>query len=132
MSLLLRDNHFLLHSPAWNFNQSDAHISASYMISCYIVYVLYIVLLQVLYHMMEGFIEIGESNIIPIDIVTGIGSFFIIALGGTLIGILYGFFGGFITKYTDHVKVIEPLFVFILGYLMYLTSEMMHLSGILA
>ncbi|KAL4234434.1 Sodium/hydrogen exchanger 1 [Mactra antiquata] len=86
----------------------------------------------VLYHMMEGFIELGEENLIAIDVVTGIGSFFIIALGGTLIGILYGLFGGFITKYTDHVKVIEPLFVFILGYLMYLTSEMMHLSGILA
>ncbi|XP_052234182.1 sodium/hydrogen exchanger 3-like isoform X1 [Dreissena polymorpha] len=86
----------------------------------------------VLYHMMEGFIELGEDNIIAIDVVTGIGSFFIIALGGTLIGVLFGFFGGFITKYTDHVKVIEPLFVFVLGYLMYLTSEMMHLSGILA
>ncbi|XP_053401693.1 sodium/hydrogen exchanger 2-like isoform X2 [Mercenaria mercenaria] len=86
----------------------------------------------VLYHMMEGFIELGEQNIIAIDVVTGIGSFFIIALGGSLIGILFGLFGGFITKFTDHVKVIEPLFVFVLGYLMYLTSEMMHLSGILA
>lgn len=86
----------------------------------------------VLYHMMEGFIELGEENIIAIDVVTGIGSFFIIALGGSLIGILFGLFGGFITKFTDHVKVIEPLFVFVLGYLMYLTSEMMHLSGILA
>ncbi|WAR11547.1 SL9A2-like protein [Mya arenaria] len=86
----------------------------------------------VLYHMMEGFIELGEDNIIPIDVVTGFGSFLIIALGGSIIGILYGLFGGFITKYTDHVKVIEPLFVFVLGYLMYLTSEMCHLSGILA
>ena len=82
--------------------------------------------------MMEGFIELGEENIIAVDVVTGIGSFFIIAIGGSLIGILYGLFGGFITKYTEHVKVVEPLFVFVLGYLMYLTSEMMHLSGILA
>lgn len=86
----------------------------------------------VLYHMMEGFIEIGEQNIIPVDVATGIGSFFIIAIGGSLIGIFFGFFGGFITKYTEHVKVIEPLFVFIIGYLMYLTSEMCHWSGILA
>ena len=91
-----------------------------------------IFMFQVLYHMMEGFIELGEDNIQAIDIVTGCGSFFIIALGGTLIGILFGVFGGFITKYTQHVKVIEPLFVFVLGYLMYLTSEMCHLSGILA
>lgn len=82
--------------------------------------------------MFEGFIEIGESNIQSIDIVTGLGSFFIIAIGGTLIGILFGFFGGFITKYTEHVKVIEPLFVFVIGYLMYLTAEMCHLSSILA
>ena len=82
--------------------------------------------------MMEGYTEIGESNIEIIDYAAGFGSFFIIALGGTLIGIMYGIIGGFITKYTDHVRIIEPLFVFILGYLAYLTAEMMHLSGILA
>ncbi|KAJ8303381.1 hypothetical protein KUTeg_019777 [Tegillarca granosa] len=86
----------------------------------------------VLYHMMEGFIEIGEENIIATDVISGIGSFFIVAIGGSLIGILFGFFGGFITKYTEHVRVIEPLFVFVLGYMMYLTSEMVHLSSILA
>ncbi|XP_069112567.1 probable Na(+)/H(+) antiporter nhx-9 [Argopecten irradians] len=86
----------------------------------------------VLYHMMEGFIEIGEEKLIAIDIATGLSSFFVIAFGGTLIGILFGLFGGFITKYTQHVTIIEPLFVFVLGYLMYLTSEMCHLSGILA
>ncbi|XP_076449063.1 putative Na(+)/H(+) antiporter nhx-9 [Babylonia areolata] len=86
----------------------------------------------VLYHMMEGYIEIGESNIQVIDYAAGFGSFFIIAVGGTVIGVLYGAMGGFITKYTEHVRIIEPLFVFILGYLAYLTAEMMHLSGILA
>ena len=89
-------------------------------------------LVQVLYHMMEGYTEIGEANIQVIDYAAGIGSFFIIALGGTLIGVVYGMIGGFITKYTDHVRIIEPLFVFTLGYLAYLTAEMMHLSGILA
>lgn len=82
--------------------------------------------------MMEGYTEIGEGNIQPVDYVAGVGSFFIIALGGTVIGVIYGMVGGFITKYTDHVQIIEPLFVFILGYLAYLTAEMMHLSGILA
>ncbi|KAK3579214.1 hypothetical protein CHS0354_022759 [Potamilus streckersoni] len=86
----------------------------------------------VIFHMIEGFIEIGEQNIISIDVWAGVLSFFIVAIGGSLIGILYGFFGGFITKYTKHVKVIEPLLIFVLGYLMYLTSEMIHLSGILA
>ncbi|KAK7114435.1 sodium/hydrogen exchanger 3-like [Littorina saxatilis] len=86
----------------------------------------------VLYHMMEGYTEIGEANIQAVDYAAGIGSFFIIAMGGTLIGVIYGLIGGFITKYTDHVRIIEPLFVFTLGYLAYLTAEMMHLSGILA
>ncbi|KAK3085401.1 hypothetical protein FSP39_002795 [Pinctada imbricata] len=86
----------------------------------------------VLFRMMEGFIKIGEKDIITTDIVKGISSFFIIAIGGTLIGVIFGFFGGFITKYTKHVKVIEPLFVFIIGYLMYLTAEMFHFSSILA
>lgn len=82
--------------------------------------------------MMETFIEIGETNIIPMDIVTGVGSFVIIALGGTIIGLVFAFFGGFITKYTHHIKIIEPMLVFVLGYLMYLSCEICHLSGILA
>ncbi|KAK6185035.1 hypothetical protein SNE40_007360 [Patella caerulea] len=86
----------------------------------------------VLYHMLESYSEIGETNILPIDVATGFFSFFIIALGGTLIGIIYGLIGGFITKYTESIKVIEPLFVFVLGYLAYLTAEMVHLSSILA
>jgi sodium/hydrogen exchanger-like protein 3 len=82
--------------------------------------------------MMEGYTEIGEANIEIVDYAAGFGSFFIIAIGGTIIGVIYGFIGGFITKYTGHVQLIEPLFVFTLGYLAYLTAEMMHLSGILA
>ncbi|XP_041375066.1 sodium/hydrogen exchanger 3-like [Gigantopelta aegis] len=86
----------------------------------------------VVYHMLEGFTEMGEENILAVDIASAVGSFFIIALGGTLIGIVFGMIGGFITKYTEHVKVIEPIFVFVLGYLAYLSAEMLHWSGILA
>ncbi|XP_059154432.1 sodium/hydrogen exchanger 2-like [Physella acuta] len=86
----------------------------------------------VIYRMMEGFTEIGESNLEIIDFATGVLQFFIVCLGGTLIGVIYGLVGAFITKYTDHVRVIEPLFIFVLGYLAYLTSEIMELSGILA
>ncbi|GFO11265.1 sodium/hydrogen exchanger [Plakobranchus ocellatus] len=86
----------------------------------------------VLYHMMDGFTEIGESNLEIVDFVTGFAQFFIVVIGGTLIGVVYGVVGAFITKYTDHVRVLEPLFVFVLGYLAYLTAESMELSGILA
>ncbi|KAH9502241.1 Sodium/hydrogen exchanger 1 [Bulinus truncatus] len=86
----------------------------------------------VIYRMMEGFTEIGESNLEAVDFFSGILQFFIVCLGGTLIGVIYGLLGAFITKYTDHVRVIEPLFIFVLGYLAYLTSEIFELSGILA
>ncbi|KAK3796236.1 hypothetical protein RRG08_006806 [Elysia crispata] len=86
----------------------------------------------VLYHMMDGFTEIGEANLEIVDFVTGFAQFFIVVFGGTLIGVVYGLVGAFITKYTDHVRVLEPLFVFVLGYLAYLTAESMELSGILA
>ena len=37
-----------------------------------------------------------------------------------------------ITRFTDHVRVIEPLFLFLISYLAYLTAEVFHFSGILA
>ncbi|XP_005101042.1 sodium/hydrogen exchanger 3 isoform X2 [Aplysia californica] len=86
----------------------------------------------VIYHMMEGFTEIGESNLQAVDFLMGFAQFFVVVLGGTLIGVVYGLVGAFITKYTDHVRVLEPLFIFVLGYLAYLTAESLELSGILA
>ena len=35
-------------------------------------------------------------------------------------------------RFTSSVRVIEPLFVFIMSYLAYLNAEIFHLSGILA
>lgn len=73
-----------------------------------------------------------QDEILVIDVFAGILQFFIVGLGGVLIGVLFGIACAFITKYTDHVRVIEPLFVFLLAYLSYLTAEMFHLSGIMA
>lgn len=39
-----------------------------------------------MYHMFEVYNEIGASEIIAVDIVSGIASFFVVALGGTIIG----------------------------------------------
>ena len=87
---------------------------------------------QVLYHMFETFSEIGRDYITTIDIVAGVGSFFIVGIGGTLIGVIFGLVASFVTRFTDHVRVIEPVLVFVLGYLSYLTAEIFHLSGIMA
>lgn len=86
----------------------------------------------VLYRMFEGYTDMGTENIIPTDYVYGVASFFVVALGGTGVGILWGLVAAFVSRFTHHVRAIEPLFVFILGYLSYLSAELFHLSGILA
>ena len=86
----------------------------------------------VLYHMMEAFTEIGAERLKTVDIFAGIASFFFVSCGGTLIGILFGLFTAYVTKFTDRARVIEPVFVFSSGYLAYLCAEIFHFSGILS
>lgn len=86
--------------------------------------------LQVLYHLFEQYLELPQ--VIAIDYVMAFLSFFVVVGGGFTIGLVYGFFGSFITKYTINNRVIEPTFVFVTCYLSYLTAEIFHLSGIIA
>lgn len=89
-------------------------------------------LFQVLYHMFESYTEMGPNNILYTDVLAGFASFFVVALGGTIIGILWGFLTGLVTRYTHQVRVIEPIFIFVMAYLAYLNAEIFHMSGILA
>jgi len=82
--------------------------------------------------MFEGFIKIGTGNIRYSDMAACLASFLIIVIGSPLIGIAYGFAGGLMSRFTFRVRVIEPLIVFVFGYLSYLSAEMFHLSGILS
>lgn len=86
----------------------------------------------VLYHMFESYTEMGPTNILYTDLLAGFASFFVVALGGTIIGILWGFLTGLVTRYTHQVRVIEPIFIFVMAYLAYLNAEIFHMSGILA
>ncbi|CAF1098206.1 unnamed protein product, partial [Didymodactylos carnosus] len=86
----------------------------------------------VLYRMFDAFARIGQENLIPLDIVLGCLSFFVVALGGVLIGIIFGVVACFTTKFTEHTPVLEPLIILVYAYLSYLTSEMVSVSGILA
>ena len=86
----------------------------------------------VLYRMFDSFAKIGQANLIPLDIVLGCLSFFVVALGGVLIGIIFGVIACFTTKFTEHTPVLEPLIILVYAYLAYLTSEMFSVSGILA
>lgn len=47
-------------------------------------------------------------------------------------GIVWGFLTGLVTRFTDHVRVIEPIFIFVMAYLAYLNAEIFHMSGIMA
>ena len=58
-------------------------------------------------------------------------SFFTVVFGGLLIGILLGLILSFILKYTKHVRVIEPLLIFVVSYFSFVLAETIHWSGII-
>ena len=82
--------------------------------------------------MFEAYVELGEENLTSTDMLKGLASFIVVAGGGTIVGIIYGYVIGFVTRFTNHAKILEPLFVFTMAYLSYLTAEIFHLSGIMA
>ncbi|CRL03979.1 CLUMA_CG017099, isoform B [Clunio marinus] len=88
----------------------------------------------VLYHIFETYhvMEFNDVQVQVQDIVNGVLSFICVAFGGCIIGVVWGFLTGLVTRFTDHVRVIEPIFVFIMAYLAYLNAEIFHWSGILA
>ncbi|XP_063181767.1 sodium/hydrogen exchanger 3 isoform X1 [Chroicocephalus ridibundus] len=86
----------------------------------------------VLYNVFDSFVTIGPANVTGIECVKGIVSFFVVSVGGTLVGIFFAFLLSLVSRFTKHVRIIEPGFVFIISYLSYLTAEMLSLSAILA
>ncbi|NXX17130.1 SL9A5 protein, partial [Podargus strigoides] len=86
----------------------------------------------VLYKVFNSFVELGPAHIHAMDYVKGVASFFLVSLGGTAVGLLFAFLLALITRFTKRVRIIEPLFVFLLAYVAYLAAEMVSLSSILA
>uniref|UniRef100_A0A668A0L0 Sodium/hydrogen exchanger n=1 Tax=Myripristis murdjan TaxID=586833 RepID=A0A668A0L0_9TELE len=84
----------------------------------------------VLYHLFEEYSGIGTVSVL--DGFLGVISFLVVALGGVLVGAIYGILAAFTSRFTSHTRVIEPLFVFVYSYMAYLSAEMFHLSGIMA
>ncbi|XP_061217898.1 sodium/hydrogen exchanger 2-like isoform X1 [Neopsephotus bourkii] len=84
----------------------------------------------VLYKLFRAFCEM--PTIKTVDVFAGVGKFFVVGLGGVLVGLIFGMTAAFTTRFTKDIRVIEPLFVFLYSYLSYLTAEMFHLSGIVA
>ncbi|XP_071747760.1 sodium/hydrogen exchanger 1 isoform X2 [Lepeophtheirus salmonis] len=88
----------------------------------------------VFYKLMNTFAEMQHAGI-PItlmDFGLGVISFLSVAFGGLMIGILVGFLSALITKCTSDVRVVEPLAVFGMAYLSYITAELFHWSGIIS
>ncbi|XP_051999655.1 sodium/hydrogen exchanger 1-like [Xyrauchen texanus] len=84
----------------------------------------------VLYHLFEEFSS--EGTITVIDALLGVVCFLVVALGGIVVGAIYGILAAFTSRFTSHTRVIEPLFVFVYSYMAYLSAEVFHLSGIMA
>ena len=57
--------------------------------------------------MFEAYVEMGEENIVVTDILKGFASFLVVALGGTFIGIVWGYLTGFVTA--ESRREIKPL-----------------------
>ncbi|XP_068431471.1 sodium/hydrogen exchanger 3.1 isoform X2 [Clinocottus analis] len=86
----------------------------------------------VLFNVFDAFVSLGGSGIDAVEIIKGIISFFVVAFGGSLVGFVFGLLISFLTRGTKNIQIIEPAFVFVLGYLAYLTAEMLSLSAILS
>ncbi|XP_008291112.1 sodium/hydrogen exchanger 1b [Stegastes partitus] len=84
----------------------------------------------VLYHLFEEFSHEGSVSIG--DALLGVVCFFVVSLGGIMVGFIYGILGAFTSRFTSHTRVIEPLFVFLYSYMAYLSAEVFHLSGIMS
>lgn len=85
---------------------------------------------QVLYHLFKEFSH--TETVTVIDALLGVVCFFVVSLGGILVGAIYGVVGAFTSRFTQHTRVIEPLFVFLYSYMAYLSAEVFHLSGIMS
>uniref|UniRef100_A0A673G313 Sodium/hydrogen exchanger n=1 Tax=Sinocyclocheilus rhinocerous TaxID=307959 RepID=A0A673G313_9TELE len=86
----------------------------------------------VLYNVFDAFVSLGGPKINAAEIIKGIVSFFVVAFGGSFLGVVFAILISMLTRITKNVQVIEAGFIIVLGYLSYLTAEMLSLSAILS
>ncbi|KAL7886331.1 hypothetical protein AOLI_G00066260 [Acnodon oligacanthus] len=84
----------------------------------------------VLYKLFESFLRMPSVS--GVDVLAGGCQFVVVGLGGLCVGLFFGLVAALTTRFTARAQVIAPLFVFLYSYLSYLTSEMLHFSGIMA
>ncbi|XP_051991560.1 sodium/hydrogen exchanger 3-like isoform X1 [Xyrauchen texanus] len=86
----------------------------------------------VLYNVFDAFVSLGGPRIDAAEIFKGIFSFFVVAFGGSFLGIVFAILLSLLTRCTKNIQIIEAGFVFVVGYLSYLTADMLSLSAILS
>ncbi|XP_067104269.1 sodium/hydrogen exchanger 2-like [Osmerus mordax] len=84
----------------------------------------------VLYKLFESFLRMPVVS--GVDVLLGGCRVLVVGLGGLCVGLFFGLLAALTSRFTSRAQVIAPLFVFLYSYLSYLTSEMLHLSGIMA
>ncbi|XP_063733385.1 sodium/hydrogen exchanger 2-like isoform X2 [Eleginops maclovinus] len=84
----------------------------------------------VLYKLFESFLRLPSVS--GVDVFLGGCRVLVVGLGGLFVGLFFGLLAALTSRFTSRAQVIAPLFVFLYSYLSYLTSEMLHLSGIMA
>ena len=79
------------------------------------------------------FIALLDINIIgALEIVMALLSFVCVVLGGTFIGFFNALFASYVTTFTEHVRVAEPLVLYSFAYMSFLGAEVFHWSGIIS
>ncbi|XP_017162453.1 sodium/hydrogen exchanger 2-like isoform X1 [Poecilia reticulata] len=84
----------------------------------------------VLYKLFESVLRL--PSVTGLDVLVGGCRLIVVGLGGFFVGLFFGLVSALTSRFTSRAQVIAPLFVFLYSYLSYLTSEMLHFSGITA
>ncbi|KAJ8273409.1 hypothetical protein GJAV_G00101300 [Gymnothorax javanicus] len=84
----------------------------------------------VLYHLFEEYV--GVTSFGALDVILAVLCFLVVSLGGVLVGAIYGLLAALTSRFTENLRVIEPLLVFVYSYMAYLSAEVFHLSGIMS
>uniref|UniRef100_A0A8C9R3N7 Sodium/hydrogen exchanger n=1 Tax=Scleropages formosus TaxID=113540 RepID=A0A8C9R3N7_SCLFO len=83
-----------------------------------------------LYNQLEEYASVG--TVTADDVCLGAVSFLVVSLSGVLVGAVFGIVATITSRFTLHIRIVEPLFVFLYSYIAYLSAEVFHLSGIMA
>jgi sodium/hydrogen exchanger 3 len=86
----------------------------------------------VLYRTFYAMRDIPTSEFTPYLPAVGITKFAIVSIGGVMVGVTCALSCSWLTKYTYHLPLLEPLLVLTFSYLSYMLAETLTLSGIMA